>query len=137
MVKYPAGVAELIQALARAWTQGDSIQFAGLFTEDGDLVTIHGMRLRGRGAIAGLYDMLFRSVFRRSSIGGEVRACRRLCENTLLLQMHVTLHLPLGNMAGDHHAVCTLALLRDGANWQVASLHNTLVADGMERRLVA
>ena len=95
------------------------------------------MRLRGRGAIAGLYDMLFRSVFRRSRIEGEVSAWRRLCENTIWVQARVSLHLPFGNMAGDHHAICTLVLLRRGSDWQIASLHNTLVADGMERRLVA
>ena len=137
MVNYPAGVAELIQALTRAWNKGDSTNFASHFAEDGDLVNIHGMRLRGRRAIAGLYDMLFRSVFRRSSIEGEVSAFRRLCDNSLWVQARVSLHLPLGIMAGDHHAICTLLLMRNGSDWHIASLHNTLVADGMERQLVA
>ena len=46
--------------------------FASYFTEDGDLVNIHGMRMRGQPAIAGIYDMLFRGVFRSSRLEPEV-----------------------------------------------------------------
>jgi uncharacterized protein (TIGR02246 family) len=64
----------VIAGAIRAWIDGDGIEFASHFTEDADLVNIHGMHVRGRQAIAGLYDMLFRSVFAGSGcVTREVR----------------------------------------------------------------
>ena len=57
----------VIAGAMRAWNNGDGVDFASYFTEDADLVNVHGMHVRGRQAIAGLYDMLFRSVFAGAS----------------------------------------------------------------------
>ena len=58
----------VITGALRAWIDGDGVEFASHFTENADLVNIHGMHVRGRQAIAGLYDMLFRSVFADCSL---------------------------------------------------------------------
>jgi uncharacterized protein (TIGR02246 family) len=137
MVKSPAEVAEVVQRLTRAWNSGDSTAFAGEFAEDGDIVNIYGMRLRGRATIAGVYDMLFRSVFKRSRIAAEVNSSRNLCNEAFMLQLRIAVHVPSGNMAGDHDAVCSMVLQREGRSWRVGSLHNTLVNEGLERSLVA
>jgi uncharacterized protein (TIGR02246 family) len=130
-------IAEVVQSLGKAWNTGDSKAFASHFTEDGDLVNIHGMRLRGQAAIASLYDMLFRSVFRRSRVESELSGSRRLCDDAVLMHMRVEVHIPLGPMAGDHDCICSIVLQRRDEQWRVASLHNTLVSDGAERQLVA
>jgi uncharacterized protein (TIGR02246 family) len=130
-------IAEVVQSLSKAWNTGDSRAFASHFTEDGDLVNIHGMRMRGRAAIAGLYDMLFRGVFRRSRVQSKLSESRRLCDDAVLMHMRVEVHIPLGPMAGDHDCMCSAVLQRRGEQWRVASLHNTLVSDGAERQLVA
>ena len=124
----------LLAGMARAWNAGDSIEFASYFTEDGDLVNIHGMRLRGRAAIAGLYDLLFRSVFLRSTIEGVVHASRTLCPDAVLLHMRVAVYVPGGTMAGDYDTVSSLVVKRVGTAWMVASLHNTLVGEGIANR---
>jgi len=55
------GVDDVVGGMTRAWNAGDSIEFASYFAEDGDVVNIHGMRVHGRAAIAGLvYDALRR-----------------------------------------------------------------------------
>ncbi len=132
-----AGIAELIRTLTKAWNSGDSRAFASLFAEDGDMINIYGMRVSGRRAIAGLYDMLFRSVFRRSRIEPEISGARELCDGIVMVQARVALEVPLGAMAGDHEAVCSVLVQRRGEEWRVTSLHNTLVSDGAERQLVA
>jgi len=137
MAKSPDEVVEVVQRLTRAWNSGDSTAFAGEFAEDGDMVNIYGMRLRGRAAIAGIYDMLFRSVFRRSRIEAEVHSSRTLCTNAFMIQLRIAVHVPAGNMMGDHDAVCSMVLESDGRQWRVGSLHNTLVNEGLERSLVA
>ena len=131
------GLSELAQSLTRAWNSGDSTAFASHFTDDGDFINIYGMRMRGQASIAGVYDMLFRSVFRRSRLEPVIHGSRRLCENAVLVHAQVGVHVPLGSMAGDHAAVCSMVLQRSGEQWLVASLHNTLISDGAERQLVA
>jgi hypothetical protein len=86
--------------------------------------------MRGQAAIASLYDMLFRSVFRRSRVESELSGSRRLCEDAVLMHMRVEVHVPLGPMAGDHDCICSIVLQRRGEQWRIASLHNTLVSDG-------
>jgi uncharacterized protein (TIGR02246 family) len=127
-------VVDVVAGLARAWNAGDSLEFARYFAEDGDMVNIHGMRLRGRGAIAGVYDLLFRSVFLRSRIRPEVSGSRVLCPDAVLLHLRVDMFVPGGKMAGVHDAVSSLVMKRVGRSWLVASLHNTLVTDGVARR---
>lgn len=130
-------IAGLVEGLTRAWNAGDSRAFAAHFSDDCDLVNIHGMRLHGRASIAGVYDMLFRSVFRRSRIDAEICMSRALCSQALAVQVRVALHVPGGSLQGDHDAVCSLILQRHESGWLVGSLHNTLVSEGAERRLVA
>ena len=137
MTKSPADVVEVVQRVTRAWNSGDSNAFAREFAEDGDVVNAYGMCLHGRASIAGVYDMLFRSVFRRSRIDAEIHGSRNLCSDALILQLRVAVHIPRGAMQGDHDAICSVILERGGPSWQIRSLHNTLVNEGAERTLVA
>jgi uncharacterized protein (TIGR02246 family) len=132
-----AAIVKLVRSLRKAWNTGDSTAFASHFAEDGDLVNIHGMRISGRAAIASIYDLLFRSVFRRSRVESELSGSRKLCDDAILVHMRVEVHIPLGPMAGIHDCVCSAVLQRTGDQWRVASLHNTLVSDGVARQLVA
>jgi uncharacterized protein (TIGR02246 family) len=120
--------AGLLGAMERAWNEGDSQRFASYFAEDADLVNIHGMRVRGRGSIAGLYDLLFRSVFAHSRLNCQVSRQRQLCEDTALLQLKVEIHVRAGQRSGDHETVSSVVLRRTNQEWEVALLQNTLVA---------
>jgi len=118
----------VVAGVSRAWNQNDGIEFAGYFTEDADLVNIHGMHVRGRQAIAGLYDVLFRSVFLDSSLQCFVHGRRDLCDGLAMLHVRTEVNVPYGAMAGDHRAQSTLVLKQQSKGWAIASLHNTLVA---------
>jgi uncharacterized protein (TIGR02246 family) len=129
----PAEIAQVVRAIEQGWNTGDTAAFAGQFADDADLVNIYGMRLRGRSAIAALYEMLFRSVFRRSRLDCAISGMRRLCDGVALAHVRMTAHIPLGAMAGDHESMCSIVLQRSGTRWQIAALHNTLVSEGAER----
>ncbi len=119
----------VITGLIRAWNSGDAIDFAGYFTESADLVNMHGMHLRGRQAIAGLYQMLFRSVFADSIVNQSNARCRRLRADVELVHVKVGLKVRHGQMAGDQTAVVTMVMIHHGNRWQVASMHNTMVTE--------
>ena len=117
----------VIAGVSRAWNYGNGIQFASFFAEDADLVNVHGMHLHGRQAIAGLYEMLFRSVFADTSLQYEVSCRRKLCANSALFLVRVELSVPHGQMAGEHHAQTSMVLQQKGEGWAIASLQNTWV----------
>jgi uncharacterized protein (TIGR02246 family) len=119
----------VIAGLIGAWNAGNAIDFAGYFTENADLVNIHGMHLRGRQAIAGLYEMLFRSVFADSSVCGGVPKRRKLRADVELVHLNVNFAVRSGPMAGEQSALVSLVMTHHGNRWAVASMHNTLVAN--------
>ena len=117
----------VIAGAMRAWINGDSVDFASHFTEDADLVNIHGMHLRGRQAIAGFYDMLFRSVLAGCRLTFEGSTRRQLRADMVLVHLRVAVKQCRGYLAGDHHTVSSVVLARGVRGWAIASLHNTLV----------
>jgi uncharacterized protein (TIGR02246 family) len=130
-------IADLVYGLERAWNAGNSTAFAGYFAEDGQLVNIHGMRLQGRANIAGLYDLLFRSAFRQSKLRCEFSGSRALCEDAMLVYVRGALHVPIGSVAGEHELISSLVLKRQEGKWWLASLHNSLIANGAETNYFA
>jgi hypothetical protein len=46
----------------------------------------------------------------------------------ILAQPTAVLKAPSGPLAGEHDAVHTLVLVREGDGWKIAGFHNTLVA---------
>jgi uncharacterized protein (TIGR02246 family) len=87
------------------------------------------MHLKGRQAIAGLYEMLFRSVFAQSSVDSSAASRTRLRADVELIHIRVKFQVAHGHMAGDRNAVVSLVMTHQGKRWMVASMHNTLVSD--------
>ena len=113
--------------LFRAWNFADALAFAGFFSEDADLVTIHGMHLRGRQAIAGVYQLLFRSVFAGSVAEGSITSIRELQAGVAMVHGKIDLTVPSGALAGLQHIATSMAMVQVGSEWKIASMHNTLV----------
>jgi uncharacterized protein (TIGR02246 family) len=113
--------------LIRAWNNGDAVEFAGYFHEDADLVNIHGMHLHGRQAIAGIYDLLFRSIFAASNTAVTINTTRFLTGTIALVHARIEFNGSKGSMAGRHDALTTVLMVREGSHWTVAALTNTLV----------
>ena len=120
-------VEAVVGGLVRAWNKGDARTFASYFADDADLVNIHGMHIRGRQAIAGVYDMLFRSVFASSTTKASISSLRLLRKTVALVHLKVELKIHVAPHAGTNYAVTSVVMLRDGFHWKVTALHNTLV----------
>ncbi|MDE3167835.1 MAG: SgcJ/EcaC family oxidoreductase [Acidobacteriota bacterium] len=129
----PGDAAGVLRAMEQAWNKGNAAAFAAVFAEDADLVNFYGMRLRGRKAIAALYDMLFRSVFQRSRLECTVAGTRQLCDTVVLLHVRMVADTPLGALAGEHESMASVLLQRQENCWRIVALHNTLVSEGAER----
>jgi len=121
-------IESVVAGLFRAWNAGDALALAGFFAEDADLVNIHGMHLRGRQAIAGIYEMLFRSVFSGSSVTGGISSSRLLRNHVAVVHLKATVTMQAAPMTGSHNVVTSVVMVHDAAHWRVASLHNTLVS---------
>lgn len=91
------------------------------------MVNIHGMHLRGRQAIAGIYEMLFRSVFSGSSVTVGVSSLRMLRKNVALVHGMFTVNAARNKKNSTHDVVTSLVLVHEGKHWRVASLQNTRV----------
>jgi uncharacterized protein (TIGR02246 family) len=85
------------------------------------------MHLHGRQSIAGLYDMLFRSIFLASNTAAIISGKRYVGKNVALVHARVEFHSPAGTMAGNHDALASLVMVRNDSQWRVTLLHNTLV----------
>jgi uncharacterized protein (TIGR02246 family) len=120
----------VIAGMIRAWNSGSAMDFAGFFAENADLVNIHGMHLRGRQAIAGLYEMLFRSVFAQSTVEDSISTRRKLRADVELVHAKIKFTVRQGPMFGEQNAVISLVMTHQQNRWMVSSMHNTLVAQG-------
>ena len=124
-----ANTETVITGLIRAWNAGSAMEFAGFFTENADLVNIHGMHLKGRQAIAGLYEMLFRSVFAESCVDLPVSTRRSLRADVELVHMKTKITIQRGHLAGEQNLIVSFVMTHHGNRWMVSSMHNTLAAE--------
>ena len=129
MAERPEGVAaELIGRLERAWNEADGRAFGEPFTVDADFVDIRGEYHRGQEAIAAGHQAIFDSIYKGSSTNYELIQARELSDDVILAHSTGVLRVPAGPLAGEHSAVQSLVLVREGDEWKIANFHNTLVA---------
>jgi uncharacterized protein (TIGR02246 family) len=121
----------VVAGAIRAWNAGSATDFAGFFAENADLVNVHGMHLRGRQAIAGLYEMLFRSVFVKSSLRASVASRKKLRSDVELVHLKVNGTLRVSD-PGEQSIVVSAVLTHQGNRWMIASMHNTLVSEARQ-----
>jgi len=122
-----AAFAPMVRALQDAWNTGDGAAFAAPFADDADFVNVYGMHARGRDAIAGGHEHIFRTVYAGSRVEYRIAAARLLRDDVALLHLHARLAVPGGPMAGVFEAIPSLVLVRGGGEWRIASFHNTFV----------
>jgi uncharacterized protein (TIGR02246 family) len=122
-----AAFAPVVRALQDAWNAGDGAAFAAPFADDADFVNVYGMHARGREAIAAGHEHIFRTIYAGSRVEYRIATARLLREGVGLVHLHARLAAPAGPMAGEHDALASLVLVRDGGEWRIAAFHNTLV----------
>jgi uncharacterized protein (TIGR02246 family) len=129
MAAWPENVAsELIGRLEQAWNEADGRAFGEPFSADADFVDIRGEYHHGQEAIAAGHQALFDSIYKGSSTNFKLTQARELADDVILAHTTAVLRVPSGPLAGEHSAVQSLVLVREGDEWKIAGFHNTLVA---------
>ena len=120
----------VLQGLGNAWNAGDGTAFGAPFAADAAFVTIRGVLLHGREAIARGHQAILETIYRGSTVAFTLLQARVLTEGAILAHARGELAAPAGPLAGEHAATATLVLVRPAgeADWRVAAFHNTLVA---------
>jgi len=119
----------IVASLEAAWNAGDGQAWGSPFSADADFVTIRAEHVRGRGAIAAGHAAIFRTIYAGSVNRLRIETARLLRPDVGLVHVEATLKAPTGPLAGTHVARFSLVLTREGGDWQIASLHNTLQPD--------
>ena len=105
--------------LQDAWNAADGTAFGRPFAPQADFIDI-----RGAG-----HQAIFNSIYADSTIGYRIDAARPLGSDHLLVHATSTLDAPAGPLAGTNQSRISAVLVRNGEDWQITALHNTLVAN--------
>lgn len=116
----------LVASLETSWNDGDAVGFAAPFAPDADFVNIYAEHHRGREAITAGHAAIFRTIYAGSRVRLTVEAARLLNPDLALVHVQSVLDAPSGPVAGRHHALFSMVLIRETMEWQVSAFHNTL-----------
>jgi len=119
---------ELIGRLELAWNEADGRAFGEPFSADADFVDIRGQHHHGQEAIAAGHQAIFDSIYKGSNTNYNLIQARELSDDVILAHATGILRVPSGPLAGEHNAVQSLVLVREGDEWTITGFHNTLVA---------
>ncbi|MES2307009.1 MAG: SgcJ/EcaC family oxidoreductase [Gemmatimonadota bacterium] len=123
----------IVANLQRAWNAGDGDAFAVPFAEDADFVNVRADHHRGRGAIAGGHNGIFRSIYAGSTVAYQVKSARLLAGDIALAHVQAELNVPAGPLAGKINALFSAVLRRTASGWEIVSFHNTALPAEMSR----
>jgi uncharacterized protein (TIGR02246 family) len=123
-----SAIEKIVANLEAAWNAADGKAFGAPFSVDADFVNIRADHFRTRDAIAAGHDAIFRTIYAGSVNSYRVESVRLLRPDVALAHVQAVLNAPAGPLAGTHSSRFSMVLTREGGGWQIASLHNTLVA---------
>ena len=99
------------------------------FSPDADFVAIRGDLHTGRDAIAAGHEQILGTIYAGSTVRYQVLQARELDDRVILAHARATLSVPGGPVAGEHVSTVTVVLLKDDDEWEITTLHNTLITD--------
>lgn len=123
----PTEIAETtVKRLEDAWNAGDGTAFGAPFARDADFVDIRGVWHSGEEIAVG-HQQIFDTIYAGSTVRYEVLQARPLDEGIVLGHVRGRLSAPIGPLAGEHEALASVVIIRDGDDHRIAAFHNTLV----------
>ena len=111
-----------------AWNAADHIGYSEPFLPDADYLTIQGDHLKGREEIAAGAAVIFATIYANSTLAARVVEVRCPAPTVVVAQVEHVLDAPTGPLAGVNTTLATIVVVDTSEGWQVATLHNTLVA---------
>ena len=123
-----AAIREVQKRQADAWNQHDAKAYAGLFTEDGEVVNIVGWWWRGRAEIEQKLTAAFAFVFRESTLTVTDVQVRFLTPQTAIAHVQWTMvgaKTPPG-LPEPKQGIEVQVLQKLGGKWLIVSFQNTI-----------
>ncbi|HET6567086.1 MAG TPA: SgcJ/EcaC family oxidoreductase [Rhodothermales bacterium] len=120
---------EIINQLEQGWNASDGRAFAAPFADDADFVNVRGEFHHGREAVAAGHQAIFDSIYRGSRIKCTLLQARRLADGVMAVHYQSDLTAPSGPLAGEHSAIPSFILVGNDDGWEIASFHNTMIAE--------
>jgi uncharacterized protein (TIGR02246 family) len=120
-------ILRVIAGLEKAWNNADGEDYGLWFQDDAEFVNVWGMYARGRKQIAEGHDLIFRTVYARSTLQIVPMNMRAISDEVAVAHMRARLSVPRGPMTGDHDALPSATLVREAGAWKIAAFHNTFV----------
>jgi uncharacterized protein (TIGR02246 family) len=114
-----------IDALNAAWNRGDGKAFAAQCTEDVDFINLLGMHVKGRAAVIGMHETIFKGPFAGSTLEFSIECVRAVANDAIVAVVPGELEIPSGPVKGHVRTVATVLFVREESEWHVASFQNT------------
>ncbi len=131
----------LIDTFVAGWNQANGTQLASVFTQDADFTAITGLNVRGRNLIARGHDEILATIYRGTTLAGELDRIDFLRPDVALLNVKFFLRKDGKSFfPGVAHTSCGIVALRSDGVWQLAAFRNMVpfaraVAGPVEREL--
>lgn len=115
----------LIATFVAGWNAASGSHIAGAFTEDADFTAITGLHARGRDLIARGHDEILSTIYRGTSLSGEVEDIYFLKPDVALVNAKFFLR-KQGNsfFPGVAHTSCGITAVRNNGKWSIAVFRN-------------
>jgi uncharacterized protein (TIGR02246 family) len=123
-----AAIRELQAQQAQAWNAHDAAAYAGLFTEEGDVVNVLGWWWRGRAEIERKLTEAFAYVFRDSALTITEVDVRLLDANFAVAHVRWVMEgakAPPGAPQPPRQGIQLQILRKEPAGWRIISFQNT------------
>ncbi|MEU7756800.1 SgcJ/EcaC family oxidoreductase [Micromonospora sp. NPDC049171] len=118
-----AAIAEVMDAIARAWDAADADAFGRSFTEDASYVTFVGTLYRGRADITEGHRALFRAFTKGTRMASETLSTTFLGPDIAVVVGRGDTY--KGRRRPALAKIQTYTLVRQPEGWRVAAFHNT------------
>lgn len=128
-------IERLVASLREAWDRGDADAYAMRFAPDGTFTNILGLFFRGRDAFRERHDVVFRTLFKGTTLALRIAALRFIRPDVAIADIDATLRgfstLPPGMSAmrdGSFRSKLLMALVKEQGDWWITAYHNVGVA---------
>lgn len=120
---------KMVYQLESAWNAGDGDAFAGLFSEDADLIHILGGYYSGRETIRAGHRMIFGTIYKGSTIRYSVEKIRFLRPDIALVFLRQHLELSDDSVVPEVDARPTIVAENIDGKWRIVALQNTRISE--------
>jgi uncharacterized protein (TIGR02246 family) len=119
----------LVYQLESAWNAGDGDAFAGLFSDDADVIHILGGYYSGRETIRAGHHMIFGTIYKGSAIHYSVEKIKFLRPDVAIVFLRQHLEFAEDSAVRELNARPTIIAENIAGKWRIVALQNTRISE--------